>query len=382
MIAKSHILNHPLERLKHAMSELRPKSGIYQIKAHMLANDSSDYTPIRIALNSNESAFGPCQSAVEAARATASNLARYLENPTALLAPAIAKRHGLDPNRIAIGNGSDDLLARLARVYLDAGSEMIRSCNGYLKTPNYAFANNAVPISVPDKEFTTSVDAILDAVTENTRMVYIANPENPAGTYISGDEVRRLHQSLPNHVVLVLDCAYAEYVDAKDYEVGYQLAQEAENVAVTQTFSKIYGLAGARVGWMFASQEIVDMVNRIGLTFPVASSSVSAVMAALADETHINYVFQTNLRLRNAFTESITNLGLKVYPSQTNFVLLEFNPGEFSATACADYLSRQGIATRRFASPAYENCIRVTIGMESDMKRIEAKITSFLNHHD
>jgi histidinol-phosphate aminotransferase len=364
------------------MSLLRPKSGIHQIKAHMLANDSSDYPPIRIALNSNESAFGPCQSAIDAARASSVNLARYLENPVSLLAPLIAKRQGLEVDRIAIGHGSDDLLARLARVYLGENSEMIRSCNGYLKTPNYAFANNATPISVIDRAFTTSVDAILEAVTEKTRMVYVANPENPAGTYISGNEIRRLHLALPSHVVLVLDCAYEEYVDASDYEAGHLLARESENIVVTRTFSKIYGLAGARVGWMYASKEIIDMVTRIGLTFPVASSSVAAAMAALEDETHINYVFQTNRRLRNAFSKNMKNLGLKVYPSQTNFVLLEFEPGEHSAAACADHLSRQGIAIRRFASVAYENCIRVTIGIEADMKRIEAAITVFLNNHN
>ena len=364
------------------MSLLRPKSGIHQIKAHMLANDSSDYPPTRIALNSNESAFGPCQSAIDAARASSVNLARYLENPVSLLAPLIAKRQGLEVDRIAIGHGSDDLLARLARVYLGENSEMIRSCNGYLKTPNYAFANNATPVSVIDRAFTTSVDAILEAVTEKTRMVYVANPENPAGTYISGNEIRRLHLALPSHVVLVLDCAYEEYVDASDYEAGHLLARESENIVVTMTFSKIYGLAGARVGWMYASKEIIDMVTRIGLTFPVASSSVAAAMAALEDETHINYVFQTNRRLRNAFSKNMKNLGLKVYPSQTNFVLLEFEPGEHSAAACADHLSRQGIAIRRFASVAYENCIRVTIGIEADMKRIEAAITVFLNNHN
>ena len=209
------------------MSVLRPKSGIYQIKAHMLANDSSDYPPIRIALNSNESAFGPCQSAIDAARASTANLARYLENPVSLLAPLIAKRQGLEVDRIAIGNGSDDLLARLARVYLDAGCEMIRSCNGYLKTPNYAFANNAVPVSVADKAFTTSVDAILEPLTDKTRMVYLANPENPARTHISGAEARRLPQVLPSNVILVLECASDAYVDVSVYVGVHFLATES-----------------------------------------------------------------------------------------------------------------------------------------------------------
>jgi histidinol-phosphate aminotransferase len=361
------------------MPALRPKSGIQHIKAHMLSSDSSGFPPTRIALNSNESAFGPCQSAIDAARAASVNLARYLENPGSLLAPALARRHGLDANRIVIGNGSDDLLARLARVYLEAGNEMIRSRNGYLKTPNYAHANNAVPVSVADVEFTTSVDAILEAVTDNTRMVYIANPENPAGTYISGVEIRRLQQALPENVILVLDCAYEEYVDATDYEAGHLLAQDADNVVVTRTFSKIYGLAGARVGWMYGSREIVDMVSRIGLTFPVASTSVAAVLAALEDQTHVKQVYQINRRLRDAFADSMKKLGLKVYPSQTNFVLIEFKPGDHSATACDDFLRRQGISIRRFASAAYQNCIRVTVGYEADMKLAEHKIAGFLN---
>ena len=211
-------------------------------------------------------------------------------------------------------------------------------------------------------------------------MVYVANPENPAGTYSSGAEIRRLHQALPGNVVLVLDCAYEEYVDATDYEAGHLLAQEADNVVVTRTFSKIYGLAGARVGWMYASREIVDMVSRIGLTFPVASVSVAAALAALADEAHIKQVYQINRRLRACFSDNMRNLGLKVYPSQTNFVLLEFEPGDQCAAACADYLSQQGIAVRRFAAPAYENCIRVTIGFEADMQKVESQIAAFLTN--
>jgi histidinol-phosphate aminotransferase len=357
---------------------LRPKSGIHQIKAHMLVNDLEAFPPPRILLNSNESAFGPCQSAIDAAAATAKDLFRYLENPLSRLGPALAMRHGLEPTRIALGNGSDDLLARLARVYLESGNEMIRSRNGYLKTPNYAHANNALPISVEDIEFTTSVDAILAAVTDQTRMVYVANPENPAGTYLSGKEIRRLHHHLPDHVILVLDCAYEEYVDAEDYEAGHVLASETKNVVVTRTFSKIYGLAGARIGWMYGDEEIVDMVSRIGLTFPLSSPAVAAAEAALADENHISRIYKINCGLRQRFSRRMQALGLKVYPSQTNFVLVEFSSGQFSATNCAQYLSHQGIAVRRFASPAYENCIRVTIGIEADLQCAENAIATFL----
>jgi len=342
----------------------------------MLSGVASDYPPLSIALNSNESAFGPSQHAIEAARAAASNLERYLENPTPILASALAHRHGLNATQIAIGNGSDDLLARLARIYLEDGSEMIRTCNGYLKTPNYAYANNAIPVAAADVEFTASVDSILDCVSERTRMVYLANPENPAGTYLSAAEIRRLHQALPGQVLL--DCAYAEYVDAEDYEAGHILAGEADNVVMTQTFSKIYGLAGARVGWMYGCAEIVDLVGRIGLTFPVASASVAAALAGLDDENHVNHVFEINRRLRSEFSESMAALGLKVYPSQTNFVLLEFADAATTAADCVEFLRHRGIATRRFAAPAYADCMRVTIGYEADMRAATATIAEFL----
>ena len=361
------------------MQALRPKQGINKIKAHMLSYDSTGLPPVSIALNSNESAFGPCQAAIAAASAATASLGRYLENPGSLLAPALAKRHGLNADNLVVGNGSDDLLARLARVYLDSGKELIRSCNGYLKTPNYAYANNAEPVSAADIEFTASVDAILDCVTDQTRMVYLANPENPAGTYLNGAEIRRLHRALPGNVLLVLDCAYEEYVEADDYEAGQVLAGETDNVVVTHTFSKIYGLAGARIGWLYGSRAIVDMVTRIGLTFPLASTSVAAALAALDDETHIKNVYSINLRLRQDFSQAMEKLGLKVYPSQTNFVLVDFEQAPRSAADCAEYLRRRGISVRRFASPAFDHCIRVTIGFEHDMKIVTTTIAEFLH---
>jgi histidinol-phosphate aminotransferase len=360
------------------MSELRPKQGISQIKPHMLSAGSDDYPPASILLNSNESAFGPSPHARQAALAACADIERYLENPARLLAPALALRHGLDAARIAIGNGSDDLLARLARVYLDADSEMIRSRNGYLKAPNYAYANNAVPIAADDVDFTPSVDAMLAAVTPRTRMVYLANPENPAGSYLPGSEIRRLHQALPAQVLLVLDCAYEEYVDAPDYEPAQLLAGSAANVVMTRTFSKIHGLAGARVGWMYGAPEVTDMVTRIGLTFPLASSSIYAALAALDDVAHQRRVFDINRELRAWFSAAMADLGLRAYPSQTNFVLLGFGGSGRGAADCDDFLRRRGIAIRRFASPAYADCIRVTIGHRADMQAARDAIAQFL----
>ncbi len=360
------------------MSSLSPKQGIDRIKPHMLSEQAEGLPPVSIALNSNESTFGPSPLAVSAFQAAASGLERYLENPGSLLAPALAESFDLDPGRIAIGQGSDDLLARLARAYLGPDTEFLRSVNGYLKTPNYAHANNAVAIAAPDDDLTASVDGILGCVNDRTRIVYLANPENPAGTYLSGSEIRRLHAGLPDHVLMVLDCAYEEYVDAPDYEPGHRLVEDADNVVMTRTFSKIFGLAGARIGWMYGPPGIVDTVNRIGLTFPVSTAGVAAARAALEDTPHLRHVFSENRRLREKMTRVLSDLGLQVYPSQTNFILVRFNDPARSAEAAAAALRRRGIAVRRFASPAYRDCIRITLGRESELDAAVQAIASYI----
>lgn len=364
--------------MRPCMSLPLPKQGIDRIKAHMLSGTEGDFPPVGIALHSNESAFGPSPNATAAAQAATIGLERYLEEPELALAPAIADRFALDERRIAVGQGSDDLLARLARAYLEPGSEMIRSANGYPKAQNYAHANDAVPVAAPDADLTASVDAILDRVTERTRMVYLANPDNPSGSHLAGPELRRLHEGLPDHVLLVLDCAYEEYVDAPDYEPGHKLVEAAENVVMTRTLSKIFGLAGARVGWLYGPPAVVDTVTRIGLTFPVSSPSVAAAVAALQDEAHTRHVYAENARLRGELSRSLGALGLKVRPSQTNFLLVEFPDPARSAEAAWVSLGRKGIAVRRFAAPAYRDCVRITLGLESEVKAAERTIGAFL----
>ncbi|MBI1386572.1 MAG: aminotransferase class I/II-fold pyridoxal phosphate-dependent enzyme [Rhizobiales bacterium] len=360
------------------MTRPTPRPGLLTIKGHMLAQAGLDGPPVAIALNSNESAFGPSPRAIEAARAAVSGIERYFEEPHRQLAPAIAEAHELDADRIAIGHGSDDLLARLARAYLAPGSELVRSANGYPKVPNYALANDAVAIAAPDEALKASVEAILARVGERTRMVYLANPDNPSGTYLSESEVRRLHAGLPGNVLLVLDCAYAEYADAADYSPGHRLVEEAENVVVTHTFSKIHGLAGARVGWLYGPRAVVDAVMRIGMTFPVASPSLAAAMAAIGDREHARHVRETTIRLRGLLTTQLAALGLAPVPSQGNFVLVRFPKASHTAAAASDALRRGGIAVRRFAAPAYDDCIRITIGREAEIGAAVLALQMFL----
>jgi len=357
------------------------KLGIQNIKAHMIADGAPNLPPVSIALNSNESAFGPSPLALDAAKAAAAGLERYFEDPGKILIPAIADRFGLQTGRIAIGQGSDDLLARIARAYLGPGTEMLRSANGYPKTPNYAHANDAIPVAVPDTAFRASVDNLLAAVTEKTRVVYLANPENPAGSHLGGADVRRLHAGLPDHVLLVLDCAYEDYVDAEDYEPGHRLVEEAENVVMVRTFSKIFGLAGARVGWLYGPPDVVETVSKIALTFPLASPSVAAAVAALKDRAHFNWVREQNSANRTELSEALCRLGLEIYPSQTNFVLADFRGLAISAEMAAARLRCRGISVRRLAPAAYRTCIRITLGTASELAFFEKALADILSEH-
>ena len=362
-----------------SMSEMKPvpRGGIGRVRKHMVVA-ADDGPPVSVFLNSNESAFGPSAVALAAATASAPMMHRYIEDQERLMVPALAGRYGLDPDRIAIGCGSDDLLVRLCRAYLEPGTELIRSANSYLKVPNYAHSNDATPVSAPDREFAPVPESMLAAVSERTRIVYLANPDNPSGSYIDVGTVRSLHGCLPGNILLVIDCAYFEYVEEDDPGGLLSLVENSGNVVVTRTFSKVHGLAGARVGWIYGPPDVVDAVNRLCYTFPLATQSVAAAIAALGDREHPEFVAGETKRLRKSFGEGFAGLGIKVYPSQANFLLLEFNdPVRTAAAACAS-LRRKGIAVRQFTAPSYGNCLRVTLGVGRELALARDALDEFM----
>ena len=257
---------------------------------------------------------------------------------------------------------------RPASFYLPRG-ELIHSANGYQKIPNYAYANGADAVAAPDREYTADVDSILGCVTDRTRVVMIANPDNPTGSYLPGTEIRRLHAGLPDNVVLVLDSAYLEYVEAEDYENPAALVEETDNVIMTRTFSKIYGLASIRLGWAYAPPAIADMLRRVGVTYPVSGPASRSGFAALQDTEHTARVYAETVRVRRWFGEALTENGIIVHPSQANFVLATFPDPERSARMAYDYLLENGIAARRFPTPNFSDCVRFTIGFDHEMAR-------------
>lgn len=360
------------------MAEPEPRPGPLRIGAHMLAASAAPGAPVTIDLSSNESAFGPSLDAVAAAHAALARPERYHETAPQLLAEAIAACHDLPADRIVTGFGSDDLLARIARAYLAPGTELVRSRNGYLKVPNYAHANDAVPVDAEDKDFRASVEGLLACVTPRTRIVYLANPDNPSGACLTGAEVRRLHAGLPDDVLLVIDAAYDEYVTDPGYESPARLVAEAGNVVMTRTFSKVHGLAGMRVGWMFGPRRVCDVVARIGITFPHTTPALAAAMASLADVAHLRRVAAETVALRARFSTDLEASGVRVYPSEGNFVLARFPGPEGRAAEVFAALRARGIAARRFASPAYAGCIRFSIGLPHEMAATTAALRQIL----
>ena len=361
------------------MKTVSPKSGVLKIKPHMAQESAEARLGIRIDISSNESAYGPSPSAVAAARSAAFNMERYSDHAASILAEDIASYYKLRSESIVCGHGSDDILSRIARVYLRPGDELICSVNGYQKFPNYAFANDATPVIASDREFTADIDSIADCLTEKTRMVMIANPDNPTGTYLSGEAVRKLHSRIPEHVLLVLDSAYLEYVDAEDFENPVDLIAESNNIVMTRTFSKLFGLAGIRLGWAYAHREVADALRRIGLTFSLSNVALESGRAALKDESYSQYVHGSNIAVREQFIQAVDGLGMEVMPTQTNFFLARFVQPGYSASRAYNFLMSRGILARRMASGAFDDYIRFTIGLEREMHEVVNVLQEFFS---
>ena len=270
-----------------------PRPGVMQIEAYVPGKSAAAGVAKILKLSSNETPLGPSPKAVEAVR-TFEHLELYPDGSATKLREAIAAKYGLDPSRIVCGAGSDELLSYITNAYMGPGDEGLYSEHGFLVYRIAILAAGGTPVVAPEKDYRTDVDALLARVTYKTKIVYLANPNNPTGTYIPFDEVKRLHAGLPSHVLLVLDAAYAEYVRRNDYESGLELVATSENVVMTRTFSKIYGLANLRIGWMVAPAHVADAVNRIRGPFNMNGPALAAGIAAVQDEAHVMKAIEHN----------------------------------------------------------------------------------------
>jgi len=361
-----------------------PQPGIVSIDAYVPGESTvaGDAKPIK--LSSNETPLGPSPLAIAAYQAAAEELALYPDGAAVALRTAIAGRYGLDPERIVCGSGSDELINLLAHAYIGPGDAAIYTEHGFLMYKIATLSSGGTPVSVPEKGYRADVDAILAAVTPSTKMVFLANPNNPTGTYLPHDEVRRLHRGLPANVLLLIDAAYSEYVRRNDYEAGLELVATTRNCVMTRTFSKIYGLAALRLGWAYCPPAIADVLNRVRGPFNVTAPALAAGVAAITDRAHVETAVAHNEHWLPWVASKIEGLGLKVTPSVGNFLLIHFPeaPGR-SASAADDFLKRNGIILRRVAAYGLPAALRMTIGTEQDNRRVVAALTQFMGRgHD
>src|SRR6201995_756952 len=330
-------------------------------------------------LSANETPFGPSPKAIEAFKAAATHLEDYPEGTSRVLREAIGRSYGLDPDRIICGAGSDEILNLLAHAYLGHGDEAISTTHGFLVYPIATMANGAVNVVAPEVEYTANVDAILKLVTPKTKLVWLANPNNPTGTYLPFDEAKRLRAALPLHVMVIIDAAYADYVSRNDYEMGIELVATTENTVMTHTFSKIHGLAALRVGWMFGPAHIVDAVNRIRGPFNVSTPAMLAAVAAIEDTAHQQMSKTHTEKRRNWRTEEIGKLGLEVTPSVANFVLIHFPTAKGKTSDEADaYLTRRGLVLRALKNYNLPHSLRMTIGTEEANRLVVDGLRDFM----
>ncbi|MDA1097588.1 MAG: histidinol-phosphate transaminase [Proteobacteria bacterium] len=365
------------------MTRPTPLQGILDITPYVGGDASVEGLARVVKLSSNEAATGASQMAIAAYRAVAEELHRYPDGGSTNLRAALAEMHGLDITGIICGNGSDEIISHLIHSYAGPGDEVVYTEHGFLMYPLGAMASGATPVKAAEEEFTASVDAILAVVTERTKMVFLANPNNPTGTYIPVSELERLRADLPEHVLLVIDDAYAEFVSRNDYSPGIELVQAHDNVVMTRTFSKIYGLAALRLGWAYCPEEIAMVYHRVRGPFNVNAAALAAGLAALHDIGHVDAARAHNDRWLAWWQDECRRLRLQFIPSVGNFLTVHFGAqGPHSAPATADFLRKRGILPRGIAAYGLAAYLRFTIGLEEENRAALAAMEEFLSSTD
>lgn len=358
---------------------LTPRPGILDIEAYVGGRAAAPGAARVFKLSSNESPLEASPAARDAVAKAGAHLEIYPDGGAQVLRDAIAAAHGLNPERIVCGNGSGELITLLSDAYLRPGDKALFSRHGFLLYRIAILANSAIPVAVPETHLRSDVDAMLAAVSPRTRIVYLANPNNPTGSYLTGEEVRRLHAGLPSSTLLIVDSAYAEYVRRNDYDTGMELVSQFDNVVMTRTFSKAYGLAALRVGWAYCPPAIADVLNRIRGPFNVSVPAQMAAAAALADRAHLEKALAHNDKWLPWLTGQIRALGLKVDDSVANFVLIHFpSEGPHSAKAADAFLTARGLILRGVANYELPHALRLTVGSEEANRLVVEALGDFM----
>ena len=356
------------------MDKIKPQPGIDKIELYQGGAAYVDGVSNIVKLSSNENPNGPSEAAIDAFRKISHELHLYPSSDHSSLRRAIAAQFELEADNIICGTGSDEIINMICQAYAGPGDEVIHTEHGFAMYRISALAAGASPVEVKERNRITDVDAILAACTDRTRLVFIANPNNPTGTMIDEGKVTRLADGLPNHVLLVLDGAYAEYIEG--FDGGASLVENRTNVIMTRTFSKLYGLGGLRVGWGYGPRAVIDTLNRVRGPFNVSSAALAAAEAAVKDQDYADKCRRDNNRLRDWLSIALAEHGVTSDPSLTNFILARF-ASQSQAEACDEYLKSQGLIVRRVAGYNLPDCLRISVGDESACRRVAHAVGQF-----
>ncbi len=349
------------------------KHGVMQISPYVGGKSKVDGAVKPLKLSSNENPWGPSPKAKAAFEREAQNLHRYPDGGHLALREAIGAAYNLPASQVICGAGSDELIGILVHAFAGAGDEVLFHEHAFLMYRIYTLANGATPVAAGEKNLTVDVDALLDAVTEKTKIVFVANPNNPTGSMIPFTDIKRLRARLPEQVILGLDAAYAEYMEHADYADGCELARTS-NTVVFHTFSKIYGLSGLRLGWAYARAEIIDIMNRVRSPFNVNTPALAAGIAAVLDQDYIASMRQKNSLERARVTQAIAALGYTIVPSHTNFLLVKFGT---EVEAMNRHLMARGIIVREVANYGLPEYLRISIGTTEENTVLLDALASF-----
>lgn len=358
----------------------RPRPEILQIAPYVPGESKAEGANRVVKLSSNEGAFGVPPGARAAYEAAAGELHRYPDGGSTALRRAIGARFGLDPARIVCGAGSDDLIYQLCLAYGGPGTELVMSEHGF---SIYEIAGQYAGCRVrkaPERRLTADVDALLAQVSGATRLLFLANPNNPTGSMLPRGEVERLRAGLPPEVLLVLDAAYAEYVERPDYEAGAALVDAGDGTVMTRTFSKIWGLGGARIGWAYAPPAVVDVLDRVRAPFNVSVPAQAAGVAALAEPGWLERSRAHNARWRAWLAEVLEAAGVRVWPSEANFVLADFGTAD-AAEGADRALRARGVIVRRVGGYGLPQCLRITVGLEEECRLLAEILAEHMKAH-
>jgi histidinol-phosphate aminotransferase len=361
------------------MERLTPRAGIHQITPFRPARLTEEGRPA-IDLSLSHNALGPSAKAVTAYRQMAQQLHHYPDTDHRMLRQAIARRYDLDHIRITCSNGSDEMIQLIAQAYAGPGDEVLFHQYGYRGFQRAVKASGATPVVAGERDLVVDVKALVELAGDRTRIVFLANPGNPTGSYISNEEVCHLRAELPAHTLLVIDAAYADYVRRNNYDAGYGLVDEHDNVLMVRTFSKLHGLAGLRIGWAYGPTSIIETINRIRPPFNVGLSAQAAAAAAIGDTDHEQATLVHNDAWLAWLTHELEALGIRVYPSVCNFLLVRIPPDPaLGVGAVIDHLAGHAILVKSLVEYGLPDCLRITIGTEDENRALVEALAEILN---